>query len=129
MLIVSMDTTTDDTLTDYTDHPDDYDYPGDDLDILPLSSLVPAVVLVYLVSDFTMCSLSVLLVILISQDQLLILRKGALYATTETKPKAYVKIALAWILGFLLYGPAIIGWDHWGQVTLPLRVTLDMVSA
>ncbi|KAK7495301.1 hypothetical protein BaRGS_00013483 [Batillaria attramentaria] len=179
-----MDTTTDDTttLTDYTDHPDDYDYPGDDLDILPLSSLVPAVVLVtvlvamavignllvlwsyardkglqtvsnlyivqlavcdfllgavsmpvylihtalqfvwpfgtifckvYLVSDFTMCSLSVLLVILISQDQLLILRKGALYATTETKPKAYVKIALAWILGFLLYGPAIIGWDHW----------------
>lgn len=67
----------------------------------------------YLVNDYTLCNQSVFLVILISLDQLLILRQGAHYSTMETKPKAYAKIVLAWLLAFLICGPAIIGWDFW----------------
>lgn len=59
-----------------------------------------------------MCTQSVLLINLISIDQLLILRKGIHYATVETKLKAYVKVSAAWAFSFVLYGPAIIGWDH-----------------
>ena len=68
---------------------------------------------VYLVNDYTLCNQSVFLVILISLDQLLILRQGAHYSALETKPKAYAKIALAWLLAFLICGPAIISWDYW----------------
>ncbi|XP_070196998.1 muscarinic acetylcholine receptor M5-like [Littorina saxatilis] len=68
---------------------------------------------VYLLNDYTLCAQSVFLVILVSLDQLLILRTGVLYATVETKRKAYVKIAIAWLVSFLIYGPAIVGWDHW----------------
>ena len=75
----------------------------------------------FLVNDYTMCTQSVYLVVLISLDQLLILRKGAHYFAQETRPKAYAKIASAWVLSFLVFGPAIIGWDHWagGSVLEP----------
>ena len=68
---------------------------------------------VYLVNDHTLCNQSVFLVILISLDQLLILRKGVRYSAQETKPKACVKIGLAWLFAFLICGPAIIGWEYW----------------
>lgn len=63
-------------------------------------------------NDYTLCAQSAFLVVLISLDKLLILRKGILYVTTETKRKAYVRIGLAWLAAVLLYSPAILIWDY-----------------
>ncbi|PVD34400.1 hypothetical protein C0Q70_05672 [Pomacea canaliculata] len=66
----------------------------------------------YLMNDYTLCAQSAFLVVLISLDKLLILRKGILYVTEETKRKAYVRIGLAWLAAVLLYSPAILIWDY-----------------
>ncbi|ESO89441.1 hypothetical protein LOTGIDRAFT_74826, partial [Lottia gigantea] len=73
---------------------------------------------VYLVCDFTLCLQSVLLVIVISVDRLILVRSGMEYTVKQTMKSAKVKVAVCWIAAFLLYGPAVIGFDYWRGSTV-----------
>jgi hypothetical protein len=74
---------------------------------------------IYLVNDFTHCLESVLLIMLLSLDRLLLLKHGPHYTHKETKKAAKIKICVSWVIAFLMYGPAIIGWDYWvGETSL-----------
>ncbi|KAK2148938.1 hypothetical protein LSH36_474g03041 [Paralvinella palmiformis] len=68
---------------------------------------------IWSVLDFWVCAESSLTIILISQDRLAMVRKGPRYRICETPKKALWKIGISWLLAFLLYGPAIIGYDVW----------------
>ena len=68
---------------------------------------------VYLVLDFIACSFTIIIMNFISYDRLMLLKQGASYYSHQSTKNACCKIALSWILAFILYGPAIIGWDHW----------------
>ena len=68
---------------------------------------------VWLVVDFTLCFESILLMLLLSLDRLLLISFGPAYSSKVTLKKAYLQVALTWLLSFLLYGPSIIGWDVW----------------
>lgn len=67
---------------------------------------------IWLTIDFTLCLESVILILLLSYDRLQLLMLGPKYTIHCTMRKAYVKIAITWILAFLLYGPFIIIWDY-----------------
>ncbi|XP_052791640.1 muscarinic acetylcholine receptor M5-like [Mya arenaria] len=67
----------------------------------------------WLAIDFTMCFESVLLILIISLDRLLLFVFGPHYTSTVTFKRAIAQVAFSWLVSFLLYGPAIIGWDHW----------------
>ncbi|KAJ8298413.1 hypothetical protein KUTeg_024944 [Tegillarca granosa] len=67
----------------------------------------------YMVIDFTICLESVLIVMILSYDRLLLIKQGTVYLQKETITRASVKIAVSWVIAFLLYSPAIIGWDLW----------------
>lgn len=73
---------------------------------------------VYLLVDFTLCAESVLIICIISYDRLLLLKRGPYYTKKETKKVARVKILISWAVAFLLYGPAVTGWDHWTGVDI-----------
>jgi hypothetical protein len=68
---------------------------------------------VYMVIDFTLCLESILMIMIISFDRLFLLILGPHYTMKVTMIKAYVQIGISWIIAFLLYGLAIIGWDIW----------------
>ena len=68
---------------------------------------------VWCVIDFLVCAESSIMIILISYDKFQMVRKGANYIKSETKRKAIARIVLSWLAAFLLYGPAIIGYDLW----------------
>jgi len=68
---------------------------------------------VWLCVDFTVCFESVLMILILSFDRLLLLTFGPHYQSKVTVEKAVIQVSLSWVLAFLLYGPAIIGWDHW----------------
>lgn len=70
----------------------------------------------YMVIDFTICLESVLIVMILSYDRLLLIKQGTLYLQKETTTRACVKVAISWVIAFLLYSPAIIGWDLWTGV-------------
>ncbi|XP_067660514.1 histamine H3 receptor-like [Haliotis asinina] len=63
------------------------------------------------VNDYTMCLMSVLLILLLSLDRVILLRNGAEYIVKETKKVALVKIGIAWVIAFGFYGPCVIFWD------------------
>lgn len=63
--------------------------------------------------DFALCLESVLLIIVISLDRLILVKKGAAYVSEETFKVGHIKVGLSWLLALSLYGPAIIGWDYW----------------
>ncbi|XP_063415809.1 muscarinic acetylcholine receptor M5-like [Mytilus trossulus] len=67
----------------------------------------------YMLIDFTLCLESVLMMMVISIDRLLLLKFGPHYSSKVTMKKAGIQIGVTWVLAFLLYGPAIIGWDIW----------------
>ncbi|XP_069130276.1 histamine H3 receptor-like [Argopecten irradians] len=67
----------------------------------------------YMVIDFTLCLEAVVVMIILSLDRLLLLKLGPQYMYKETNTVACVKIAISWVISFLLYSPAIIGWDIW----------------
>ncbi len=74
---------------------------------------------VYNVVDFLVCAESAWAICLISYDRLEMVRRGAQYSSYSTGRRAAVLIPLSWIFSFLLYGPAIIGFDIWrGHSTL-----------
>ena len=68
---------------------------------------------VYNVVDFLVCAESAWAICLISYDRLEMVRRGAQYSSYSTGRRAAVLIPLSWIFSFLLYGPAIIGFDIW----------------
>ena len=68
---------------------------------------------VYSVLDYLACSVTVILMNIISYDRLMLLKQGASYYTKQSMKVGCIKTVVSWILAFLLYGPAIIGWDHW----------------
>jgi histamine receptor H3 len=68
---------------------------------------------VYSTLDYWACAESSLTIILISYDRLLMVRDGIAYNQQQTKRRAGLKIGVSWVLSFLLYGPAIIGYDLW----------------
>ncbi|XP_053400612.1 muscarinic acetylcholine receptor M3-like [Mercenaria mercenaria] len=68
---------------------------------------------VWLVVDFTFCFETILLMLILSLDRLLMVSMGPTYIQKVTQRIACIEIAISWIISFLLYGPAIIGWNHW----------------
>ncbi|XP_078542329.1 histamine H3 receptor-like [Lissotriton helveticus] len=67
----------------------------------------------WLVTDYVMCVASAFSVLLISYDRFLSVTSTVMYqANQKNNSQAFLKIALVWILSFLLYGPAIIFWEH-----------------
>ena len=68
---------------------------------------------IWLVIDFTICLESVLIIFLLSMDRFMLLKMGPTYNQKLTMKKAVIAIVISWIVAFLLYGPAIIGYDIW----------------
>ena len=68
---------------------------------------------VWIAADFTFCFESILLMLLLSLDRLLLLTMGLQYSLKMTKKVAIIQVASSWFISFLVYGPAIIGWNHW----------------
>ncbi|XP_066558613.1 histamine H3 receptor-like [Amia ocellicauda] len=67
----------------------------------------------WLVMDYLMCTSSVFNIVLISYDRFLSVTRPVAYRTQQGKvSQAVAKMALVWFLAFLLYGPAIIAWEH-----------------
>ncbi len=65
------------------------------------------------VVDFLMCAESACTVLLISYDRWLLVKGGAHYNVTQTQRRVCMKIGATWMIAFLLYTPAIIGYDYW----------------
>ena len=68
---------------------------------------------IWLCMDFTSNVETVFMMIILSWDRALLLAKGPSYSSSETKRIAMVKISISWVLAFVLYSPAIIGYDIW----------------
>uniref|UniRef100_A0A8C1DF89 G-protein coupled receptors family 1 profile domain-containing protein n=1 Tax=Cyprinus carpio carpio TaxID=630221 RepID=A0A8C1DF89_CYPCA len=67
----------------------------------------------WLVVDYLLCTASVFNIVLISYDRYLSVTKAVSYRAKQGMIHfAVVKIAAVWILAFLLYGPAILFWEH-----------------
>uniref|UniRef100_W5M7L9 Histamine H3 receptor n=1 Tax=Lepisosteus oculatus TaxID=7918 RepID=W5M7L9_LEPOC len=67
----------------------------------------------WLVMDYLMCTSSVFNIVLISYDRFLSVTDAVTYRTQQGKTsQAITKMAMGWLLAFLLYGPAIIAWEH-----------------
>lgn len=67
---------------------------------------------VWLIIDFTLCFESILLMLILSVDRLLMVSFGLTYTSKATQTVAAVTVAVSWTISFLVYGPAIIGWNH-----------------
>ncbi|XP_077349962.1 histamine H3 receptor-like [Lithobates pipiens] len=66
----------------------------------------------WLVVDYTMCTASAFNVALISFDRFLCVTKAVLYRSLQNRhSQTVLRMAVVWILSFLLYSPAILLWD------------------
>ncbi|KAH3702081.1 octopamine receptor 1-like [Dreissena polymorpha] len=72
-----------------------------------------AICKVYLVCDFTLCVQSIMLMLIISLDRLLLIQMSSSYIIRITQRVGIAQVAGAWLISFLVYSPAIIGWDAW----------------
>lgn len=68
---------------------------------------------VWLVMDFTLCFESIMIMLILSMDRLLMISMASAYMIKVTKRIAVIQITVSWLISFLVYGPAIIGWNHW----------------
>ncbi|XP_051983870.1 histamine H3 receptor [Xyrauchen texanus] len=67
----------------------------------------------WLVVDYMLCTASVFNIVLISYDRFLSVTKAVSYRAKQGMTHfAMVKIAVVWILAFVLYGPAILFWEQ-----------------
>uniref|UniRef100_A0A6I8NS21 Histamine receptor H3 n=1 Tax=Ornithorhynchus anatinus TaxID=9258 RepID=A0A6I8NS21_ORNAN len=67
----------------------------------------------WLVVDYLLCTSSVFNIVLISYDRFLSVTRAVTYRAQQGDTKRAVrKMVLVWVLAFLLYGPAIISWEH-----------------
>ncbi|XP_040289833.1 histamine H3 receptor-like [Bufo bufo] len=68
---------------------------------------------VWLVADNLMCTASVFNIVLISYDRFISITMAVVYRSQQRNhSQTAVKMALVWILAFLLYSPAIILWEY-----------------
>ncbi|TRY92394.1 hypothetical protein DNTS_028234, partial [Danionella cerebrum] len=75
----------------------------------------------WLVVDYLLCTASVFNIVLISYDRYLSVTKAVSYRAKQGMTHfAVLKMAVVWILAFLLYGPAILFWEPLtGQSRVP----------
>uniref|UniRef100_A0A8C6V9F8 Histamine H3 receptor n=1 Tax=Naja naja TaxID=35670 RepID=A0A8C6V9F8_NAJNA len=67
----------------------------------------------WLVMDYLLCTTSVFNIVLISYDRFLSVTRAVSYRAQQGDTKrAVFKMAMVWVLAFLLYGPAIISWEY-----------------
>lgn len=83
----------------------------------------------WLAADFTLCLESVLMILTLSYDRLLLIRYGHRYEIKVTMRSAIVKIVITWTVAFLLYGPAVIGWDIWFDCSILEKYVCDVEFA
>ncbi|XP_045152869.1 histamine H3 receptor [Echinops telfairi] len=67
----------------------------------------------WLVVDYLLCTSSVFNIVLISYDRFLSVTRAVSYRAQQGDTRrAVCKMVLVWVLAFLLYGPAILSWEH-----------------
>ncbi|XP_036400458.1 histamine H3 receptor [Megalops cyprinoides] len=67
----------------------------------------------WLVVDYMLCTASVFNIVLISFDRFLSVTRAVSYRCQKgVTREAVLKMASVWLAAFLLYGPAIISWEH-----------------
>ncbi|XP_071782251.1 histamine H3 receptor [Centroberyx gerrardi] len=67
----------------------------------------------WLVVDYTLCTASVFNIVLISFDRFMSVTKPLSYQSQKGMSRgATLKMLSVWLAAFLLYGPAIISWEH-----------------
>ncbi|XP_053400740.1 histamine H4 receptor-like [Mercenaria mercenaria] len=84
---------------------------------------------VWNVIDFTLCLESILLILTLSFDRLCLVKYGPFYSSKVTKFKARLIVFISWITSFMLYGPAIIGWNYWVGYTTVEPLDCDVEFA
>nr|XP_032816571.1 histamine H3 receptor-like [Petromyzon marinus] len=67
----------------------------------------------WLVMDYLLCTASVFNIVLISFDRFLSVTRAVSYRAQQCMTRrAVLKMLAVWLAAFLLYGPAIIAWEH-----------------
>ncbi|KAM9269148.1 histamine H3 receptor-like [Cariama cristata] len=73
----------------------------------------------WLVVDYLVCTASVFNIVLISFDRFISVTKAVSYrAQKGITRNAILKMITVWIAAFLLYGPAILSWEHIAQKSI-----------
>ncbi|NXQ58901.1 HRH3 protein, partial [Anthoscopus minutus] len=73
----------------------------------------------WLVVDYLVCTASVFNIVLISFDRFLCVTRAVSYRAQQGMTrKAVLKMMTVWIAAFLLYGPAILSWEHIAQKSI-----------
>ncbi|KAI8519749.1 hypothetical protein Bbelb_030060 [Branchiostoma belcheri] len=68
--------------------------------------------IVWLVIDYCVCSASTLNIMAISLDRYHCVTQAVKYSMKKSIKRTMYHMGLVWFIAFLLYGPAIIGWEH-----------------
>uniref|UniRef100_A0A8C3NYL3 Muscarinic acetylcholine receptor n=1 Tax=Cyanoderma ruficeps TaxID=181631 RepID=A0A8C3NYL3_9PASS len=70
----------------------------------------------WLVVDYLVCTASVFNIVLISFDRFICVTRAVSYRAQQGMTRnAVLKMMTVWIAAFLLYGPAILSWEHIAQ--------------
>ncbi|NXG56208.1 HRH3 protein, partial [Hemiprocne comata] len=73
----------------------------------------------WLVVDYLVCTASVFNIVLISFDRFISVTKAVSYRAQKGMTRnAILKMITVWIAAFLLYGPAILSWEHIAQKSI-----------
>uniref|UniRef100_A0A8C0VDC7 Histamine H3 receptor n=1 Tax=Cyanistes caeruleus TaxID=156563 RepID=A0A8C0VDC7_CYACU len=73
----------------------------------------------WLVVDYLVCTASVFNIVLISFDRFLCVTRAVSYRAQQGMTRnAVLKMLTVWIAAFLLYGPAILCWEHIAQKSI-----------
>ncbi|NWI23015.1 HRH3 protein, partial [Sula dactylatra] len=73
----------------------------------------------WLVVDYLVCTASVFNIVLISFDRFISVTKAVSYRAQKGITRtAVLKMITVWIAAFLLYGPAILSWEHIAQKSI-----------
>ncbi|NWZ80524.1 HRH3 protein, partial [Poecile atricapillus] len=73
----------------------------------------------WLVVDYLVCTASVFNIVLISFDRFLCVTRAVSYRAQQGMTRnAVLKMMTVWIAAFLLYGPAILCWEHIAQKSI-----------
>ncbi|NXP66742.1 HRH3 protein, partial [Chloropsis cyanopogon] len=73
----------------------------------------------WLVVDYLVCTASVFNIVLISFDRFICVTRAVSYRAQQGMTRnAVLKMMTVWIAAFLLYGPAILSWEHIAQKSI-----------
>ncbi|XP_050167101.1 histamine H3 receptor-like [Myiozetetes cayanensis] len=73
----------------------------------------------WLVVDYLVCTASVFNIVLISFDRFICVTRAVSYRAQKGMTRnAVLKMMTVWIAAFLLYGPAILSWEHIAQKSI-----------